>query len=44
MLLTGYLTVSSGGIEAGVAEMLLKQPESVARIVNLNGVYRKSVS
>ena len=44
MLFTGYLAVSGSGVEAGMPEVFLKQPESVARVVDLYGMRGEGVS
>ncbi|MBA7666494.1 hypothetical protein ES703_74575 [subsurface metagenome] len=44
MFFTGYLPILGSGVEALMAEVLLKQPEAISRVIELYGVNSKGVS
>jgi len=44
VLLTRYFPVPGGGVEAGVPQMLLEQPEAITRVIQLHGMNGKGIS
>jgi len=44
MLIPRYLPVLGSGIEAGMTQVFLKKPQSVAGVVKLYRMYRKGIS
>jgi len=43
MFFAGYLSIFRCGVEAGMSQMLLKQPQCIARVIQLHGMYAKGV-